>query len=80
VTTLFGIALGIGILSSYDENKPTTLIFEAVFNAMYSRIMIYMDLVDLLAIDFNDSSQMKKNGALQLFSYTALLLGIGAIP
>ena len=78
VTTPFGIALGIGISSAYDENSPTTLIV-GVFNATSSEILIYMALVDLLAADFINSSRMRKNGTLQLCSYVALLLGIGAI-
>jgi zinc transporter 1/2/3 len=78
VTTPFGIALGIGFSSAYDENSPTTLIV-GVFNATSSGILIYMALVDLLAADFINSSQMRKNGMLQLCSYVALLLGIGAM-
>jgi hypothetical protein len=79
VTTPFGIALGIGISSAYDENSPTALIVEGVFNAASSGILIYMALVDLLAADFINSSRMRKNGTLQLCSYVALLLGIGAM-
>lgn len=79
VTTPFGIALGIGISSAYDENSPTALIVEGVFNAASSGILIYMALVDLLAADFINSSRMRKNGALQLCSYVSLLLGIGAM-
>lgn len=79
VTTPFGIALGIGISSAYNENSPTALIVEGVFNSASSGILIYMALVDLLATDFINSSRMKKNGTLQLCSYIALLLGIGAM-
>ena len=79
VTTPFGIALGIGISSAYNENSPTALIVEGLFNVAYFRIMIYMALVDLLAADFINSSRMQKNGALQLCSCIALLQGIGAM-
>lgn len=79
VTTPFGIALGIGISSAYNENSPTALIVEGLFNAASSGILIYMALVDLLAADFINSSRMQKNGSLQLCSYVALLLGIGAM-
>lgn len=79
VTTPFGIALGIGISSAYNENSPTALIVEGVFNAASSGILIYMALVDLLAADFINSSRMKQNGTLQLCSYVALLLGIGSM-
>lgn len=79
MTTPFGIALGIGISSAYNENSPTALIVEGVFNAASSGILIYMALVDLLAADFINSSRMKRSGALQLYAYVALLLGVGAM-
>eukprot|EP00253_Pinus_taeda_P013183 PITA_13183 len=79
VTTPFGIALGIGISSVYNENSPTALIVEGVFNSASSGILIYMALVDLIAPDFINSSRMKQNGALQVSSYLALLFGAGAM-
>lgn len=79
VTTPFGIALGIGISSAYNENSPTALIVEGVFNSASSGILIYMALVDLLAADFINSSRMQNNGALQLCAYVALLMGVGAM-
>ncbi|BBG99825.1 zinc transporter 1 precursor [Prunus dulcis] len=52
LTTPVGIAIGIGISNVYEENSPTALIVEGVFNAASAGILIYMSLVDLLAADF----------------------------
>lgn len=47
-----GIAIGYGISKTYDENSHLALILEGVFNAASAGILIYMALVDLLAVDF----------------------------
>ncbi|XP_058763095.1 zinc transporter 1-like, partial [Vicia villosa] len=52
LTTPVGIGIGLGISSVYDENSPTALIVEGIFNAASAGILIYMALVDLLAADF----------------------------
>ncbi|KAK1326285.1 Zinc transporter 5 [Acorus calamus] len=52
LTTPVGIAIGIGIASSYKENSPTALIVEGILNSASAGILVYMALVDLLAADF----------------------------
>lgn len=76
LTTPVGIAIGIGISSGYDENSPTALIVEGIFNAASSGILIYMALVDLLAADFMNP-RMQKSGRLRLGCNISLLLGSG---
>ncbi|KAL9319494.1 hypothetical protein ACSQ67_011333 [Phaseolus vulgaris] len=50
------MGIGIGIVTNvYDENNPTILIVEGVFNAASVGILIYMALVDLLVIWFHES-------------------------
>ena len=78
VTTPFGIAVGIAISSVYNENSPTALIVEGVFDSASAGILIYMSLVDLLAADFM-SARMQNSARLQVWSYSALLLGAGAM-
>lgn len=78
LTTPIGIAVGIGISSTYNENSPTALIVEGLFDAVSSGILIYMALVDLIAADFL-SRRMIKNGRLQLWYYSSLFLGAGAM-
>ncbi|XP_031497178.1 zinc transporter 8-like [Nymphaea colorata] len=76
LTTPVGIAIGIGISSTYNENSPTALIVEGVFNSASSGILIYMALVDLLAADFM-APRMLNSGKLQVLANVSLLLGAG---
>jgi len=78
VTTPGGIAIGIGIASSYNDNSPKALIVEGIFDSISAGILVYMSLVDLIAADFL-SKRMRCNYQLQIFSYTALFLGAGAM-
>ncbi|KAH7554324.1 hypothetical protein JRO89_XS12G0164300 [Xanthoceras sorbifolium] len=77
LTTPVGIGIGIGISNVYDENSPTALIVEGVFNAASAGILIYMSLVDLLAADFMNP-KMQTNLRLQIWSNISLLLGAGS--
>ncbi|KAJ8759728.1 hypothetical protein K2173_009829 [Erythroxylum novogranatense] len=76
LTTPVGIGIGIGISSRYDENSPTALIVEGIFNSASAGILIYMALVDLLAADFM-SPKVQSSGKLQLGVNFFLLLGAG---
>jgi len=78
LTTPMGIAIGIGISSTYNENSPTALIVEGLFDAISSGILIYMALVDFIATDFL-GRRMMNSGRLQLWCYSALFLGAGAM-
>lgn len=76
LTTPIGIGIGLGITNVYDENSPTALIVEGVFNSASAGILIYMALVDFLAADFMHP-RMQSNGKLQLGANFSLLLGAG---
>ncbi|CAM6043145.1 unnamed protein product [Sphagnum compactum] len=78
VTTPGGIAIGLGIASSYNDNSPRALIVEGIFDSISAGILVYMSLVDLIAADFL-SKRMRCNYQLQIFSYAALFLGAGAM-
>ena len=78
LTTPVGIAVGIGISSVYNENSPTALIVEGIFNAAAAGILIYMALVDLLAADFMNP-RIQNNVLLQLGANISLLLGAGCM-
>ncbi|KHN47216.1 Zinc transporter 1 [Glycine soja] len=78
LTTPMGIGIGIGITKVYDENSPTALIVEGIFNAASAGILIYMALVDLLAADFMNP-RMQKSGSLRLGANLSLLLGAGCM-
>ncbi|KAJ6432344.1 hypothetical protein OIU84_019563 [Salix udensis] len=79
VTTPAGIAVGIGISNIYNENSPTALIVEGIFNAASAGILIYMALVDLLAADFMSPRMQSSLGRIQLGANVSLLLGAGCM-
>ncbi|KAL0009488.1 hypothetical protein SO802_010990 [Lithocarpus litseifolius] len=76
LTTPLGVAIGIGVASTYKDDSPTALIIEGTFNALAAGILIYMALVNLLAADFMNP-RVQKNVRIQLWSNVSLLLGAG---
>lgn len=76
ITTPIGIAVGIGVASTYNENNATTLIVQGIFNAASAGILIYMSLVDLLAADYS-THRIRSSFKLQTFANISLLLGAG---
>ncbi|KAF3776868.1 Zinc transporter 5 [Nymphaea thermarum] len=76
LTTPIGIAVGLGISSTYSESSVTTLIVQGCFNAASAGILIYMALVDLLAADFS-TPMMQSSIKLQIITNIFLLLGVG---
>ncbi|XP_052177864.1 zinc transporter 6, chloroplastic [Diospyros lotus] len=77
VTTPMGIALGMIIfsLTGYDDNSPNALILEGLLGSLSSGILIYMALVDLIALDFFHSKLMSSEAWLKKVSFVALALG-----
>ena len=78
LTTPIGIAIGIAISSSYNENSTNSLIIEGILNAAAAGILIYMSLVDMLGVDFMNP-KMLNNVMLQLGASISLLLGAGCM-
>ncbi|XP_059441353.1 zinc transporter 1-like [Corylus avellana] len=78
LTTPLGIAIGIGISSTYNDSSPTALIVEGTLNALAAGILIYMALVDLLAQDFMNP-RVQNNLRIQLGANISLLLGAGCM-
>lgn len=78
LTTPVGIAIGIGISSTYNDSSPTALIVEGTLNALAAGILIYMALVDLLAQDFMNP-RVQNNLRIQLRANISLLLGAGCM-
>ncbi|KAL8158571.1 hypothetical protein V2J09_000108 [Rumex salicifolius] len=78
LTTPMGIVIGIGVEKSYDENSPTSLIVQGVFDSAAGGILIYMALVGLLAADFM-SPRMQSSPRLQFGANVSLLFGAGCM-
>lgn len=78
VTTPFGIALGIALSSTYQENSPRALITVGLLNGSSAGLLIYMALVDLLAADFM-GPKLQGSIKLQIKAFMAVLLGAGGM-
>ncbi|KAL2332991.1 hypothetical protein Fmac_014204 [Flemingia macrophylla] len=81
VTTPMGIILGMILFSmtGYDDSNPNALIMEGLLGSVSSGILIYMALVDLIAVDFFHNKLMNSNLWLKKVSFVALTLGSAAM-
>ncbi|CAI0400047.1 unnamed protein product [Linum tenue] len=77
VTTPMGILLGMIIfwLTGYDDTNPNALIMEGLLGSLSSGILVYMGLVDLIALDFFHNKLMSSTPRLKKTSFVALVLG-----
>ncbi|KAL6341599.1 hypothetical protein AAG906_032720 [Vitis piasezkii] len=77
VTTPMGIVLGMIIFSAtgYDDSSANALIMEGLLGSLSSGILIYMALVDLIAVDFFHNKMMASAPLLKKASFIALTLG-----
>ncbi|OMO82812.1 Zinc/iron permease [Corchorus capsularis] len=77
VTTPMGIVLGMIVFSvtGYDDSSPNALIMEGLLGSLSSGILIYMALVDLIAVDFFHNKLMGSQIWLKKASFVALALG-----
>ncbi|XP_061347186.1 zinc transporter 6, chloroplastic-like isoform X2 [Gastrolobium bilobum] len=81
VTTPMGIILGMALfsLTGFDDSSPNALIMEGLLGSISSGILIYMALVDLIALDFFHNKLMNSNPQLKKTSFVALTLGSAAM-
>ncbi|KAK7289848.1 hypothetical protein RIF29_03826 [Crotalaria pallida] len=81
VTTPVGIILGMLLFSvtGYDDSSVNALIMEGLLGSISSGILIYMALVDLIAVDFFHNKLMNSNLTLKKVSFLALTLGSAAM-
>ncbi|KAK4765392.1 hypothetical protein SAY86_026482 [Trapa natans] len=77
VTTPMGIVLGMIVFSitGYDDSNANTLIMEGLLGSLSSGILIYMALVDLIAVDFFHNKLMGSIPWLKKASFIALAVG-----
>lgn len=77
VTTPMGIILGMIVFSvtGYDDSSPNALILEGLLGSLSSGILIYMGLVDLIALDFFHNKLMSSHPFLKRVSFIALVIG-----
>ncbi|TYI90956.1 hypothetical protein E1A91_D03G158100v1 [Gossypium mustelinum] len=76
-TTPMGIVLGMVVfaVTGYGDSSPNALIMEGLLGSMSSGILIYMAMVDLIALDFFHNKLMSSQTWLKKASFIALALG-----
>ncbi|KAF5175812.1 Zinc transporter [Thalictrum thalictroides] len=77
VTTPMGIIFGMILFSvtGYDDNSPNALIMEGLLGSISSGILMYMALVDLIAVDFFHNKLMSSEQWMKQGCYIALVVG-----
>lgn len=73
--TPIGIAIGIGVGSSYHSNGKLALGFQGSFNSVSAGILIYNGLVDLLLPTFLSATMLVGRSHLQLVAMTFMFTG-----
>ncbi|KAF9575709.1 hypothetical protein EC968_001899 [Mortierella alpina] len=80
ISTPVGIAIGIGIRSSYDGESVTALIVQGVFDACSAGILLYTAMVQLMSTELNANKAFREESTRhQAVQFAALWLGAGAM-
>ncbi|KAI8871395.1 ZIP zinc/iron transport family [Ramicandelaber brevisporus] len=79
LTTPVGIAIGIGISSSYRPKSAASLVVQGVFDAISTGILIYTALVSLMAEEFATQEFASKSRIAKIMCFMALYLGAAAM-
>jgi len=75
-TTPLGVAIGIGISASYDEEATSTALIQGVLEAIAGGVLIYLSLVDLMANMFKEKVSV---GQERFISYFSMIAGAGVM-
>lgn len=82
VTTPLGIATGMIVKSimGFNQSRPeAVIIVEGLLGSASSGILVYMALVDLIAVEFLNTQKMKANPRFMGAAYCLLILGAGSM-
>eukprot|EP00887_Chlorella_sp_A99_P002159 scaffold21.g2159.t1 len=80
LTTPTGIAIGIGIRESFNQNSTATLLAEGILDSISSGILIYVVLIELLNPMMNQSAWLRaQRWPLKLLSFASLYAGAAVL-
>ena len=74
-TTPIGIAIGLGVRSTYDPDSQRALISAGVFDAVSAGLLIYAGMVELLAHDFIHGEMRTAPTSKVLIAIGSMLVG-----
>lgn len=75
LTTPIGIAIGIGIASTYDPSSVTAMAVQGVLSAVAGGMLLYIALIQLIGEEFSRQELVERNG---LKSAMLISLTLGA--
>ncbi|KAF9110569.1 hypothetical protein BGX27_006172 [Mortierella sp. AM989] len=80
ISTPMGIAIGIGIRSTYDGDSVTSLIIQGVFDSCSAGILLYTAMVQLMSTELNANNAFREASTQhQIVQFTSLWLGAAAM-
>ncbi|KAH0583311.1 hypothetical protein H2248_011179 [Termitomyces sp. 'cryptogamus'] len=78
ITTPIGIAVGLGVRTTYNPNSVTALIVSGVLDSLSSGILVYTGLVELIAHEFLFNREMMTASNFKLaYAITSMFAGWG---
>ncbi|KJE97014.1 ZIP zinc transporter [Capsaspora owczarzaki ATCC 30864] len=77
VSAPVGIAIGIGIVNSYNENGVTTNLVQGTFDAVSAGILLYVGFTQMLAIEFPRDFAAASSRARRVALFVAMWVGAG---
>lgn len=78
VTTPLGIAIGLGVRTTYNPDSATASIVSGILDSLSAGVLIYTGLVELLAHEFLFSKEMREADTKHLsYACGCMLLGAG---
>lgn len=57
LTTPIGIAIGIGIHSTFNGNSPSAILAQAILDSLSAGILLYSAYVELIAMEMNHNPE-----------------------
>ncbi|PSC72115.1 Zinc transporter 5 [Micractinium conductrix] len=77
VTTPIGIAVGIGMRESFNQNAETTLLTEGIFDSISTGILIYVVLVELINPLMTQSAWLRsRRWWVQMLAFASFYAGV----
>jgi len=74
-----GIAIGVGIHASYDENSATANIVQGTFDAVSAGIIFYIAFAQMLAQEFPKDFEASKGTMRKIILFAGLWIGAGIL-
>ncbi|KAI8072729.1 Zinc/iron permease [Gongronella butleri] len=78
LTTPLGVAIGIGIRSSYNGNSYSAVLSSAILDSMSAGILLYNAYVSLMSVEINHSTQFHaKSAKRKIICFISMYIGAG---